>query len=88
LYADPDPDPSAQINADPDPDTDPNPKPWILTFGGTMSRCDRPVGGGQRQRDGGLKRDHLALQNMKYLNFFLLLWVIFVLLDPDPDPKH
>ncbi len=24
---------------------------------------------------------------MKFLNFFLLLWVIFVLLDPDPDSE-
>jgi hypothetical protein len=23
---------------------------------------------------------------MKFLNFFLLLWVTFALLDPDPDP--
>ncbi len=23
---------------------------------------------------------------MKILNFFLFLWVIFALLDPDPDP--
>jgi hypothetical protein len=25
---------------------------------------------------------------MKFLNFFLLLWVIFALLDPDPQPWH
>jgi hypothetical protein len=31
-----------------------------------------------------LKREHPALQNMKFLNF---LWVIFVLLDPDPDSE-
>jgi hypothetical protein len=24
---------------------------------------------------------------MKFLNFFLLLWVIFALLDPDPDTE-
>ncbi len=30
-----------------------------------------------------LKREHPALQNMK---FFAFLWVIFALLDP--DPKH
>jgi hypothetical protein len=29
------------------------------------------------------QREHPALQNMKFLNFFLLLWVIFALLDPD-----
>jgi hypothetical protein len=33
-----------------------------------------------------LKREHPALQNMIFLNFFLLLWVIFALLDPDADP--
>ncbi len=27
------------------------------------------------------------LQNMKFLNFFLLLWFIFVLLDPDLDSE-
>jgi hypothetical protein len=31
-----------------------------------------------------LKREHQALQNIKFLNFFLLLWVIFALVDPDP----
>jgi hypothetical protein len=30
---------------------------------------------------------HSALQNMKILYFFLFLWVIFALLDPDPDPQ-
>ncbi len=34
-----------------------------------------------------LKREHPALQNMKFLNFFLLLWVIFALLDPEPDSE-
>jgi hypothetical protein len=29
-----------------------------------------------------------STSNMKFLNFFLLLWVIFALLDPDPDPQH
>jgi hypothetical protein len=24
---------------------------------------------------------------MKILNFFLFLWVIFALMDPDPDPQ-
>jgi hypothetical protein len=26
------------------------------------------------------------VKNMKILDFFLFLWVIFALLDPDPDP--
>jgi hypothetical protein len=42
-----------------------------------------------------LKREHPALQNMKILDFFLFLRVVFALLDPDlatqinadPDPK-
>ncbi len=35
-----------------------------------------------QKKPSALKREHPALQNMK---FFLLLWLIFVLLDPDPD---
>jgi hypothetical protein len=49
-----------------------------------------------------LKREHPPLQNKKFLNFILFLWVILALLDPDsesgssdliesgsnPDPKH
>jgi hypothetical protein len=31
-----------------------------------------------------LEREHLALQNISCFNFFLFLWVIFALLDPDP----
>jgi hypothetical protein len=38
------------------------------------------------KKPSALKREHPALQNMKFLNFFLLLRVIFALLDPDPDP--
>jgi hypothetical protein len=33
-----------------------------------------------------LKREHPALQNMKILNFFLYLRVVFALLDLYPDP--
>jgi hypothetical protein len=32
-----------------------------------------------------LKREHPALQEMKCINFFLCLWVIFALMDPDPQ---
>jgi hypothetical protein len=32
-----------------------------------------------------LKREHPALQKMKFINFFLCLLAIFALLDPDPD---
>jgi hypothetical protein len=34
-----------------------------------------------------LKRGHPTLQNMNFYNFFLLLWVIFALLVPDPDSE-
>jgi hypothetical protein len=40
-----------------------------------------------QKKPSALKREHPTLQNMKFLNFFLLLWVIFALLDPDPDSK-
>jgi len=39
-----------------------------------------------QKKPSALKKERPALQNMKFLNFFLLLWVIFDLLDPDPDP--
>jgi hypothetical protein len=35
-----------------------------------------------------LKREHPALQNNKFLIFFLFLWIIFVPQDPNPDPKQ
>jgi hypothetical protein len=39
-----------------------------------------------QEKPSALKREHLAFQNMKILYFFLYLWVIFALLDPDQDP--
>jgi hypothetical protein len=33
-----------------------------------------------------LKREHSAHQKMKFFNFFIFLWVIFALLDPDLGP--
>jgi hypothetical protein len=38
------------------------------------------------RKPSALKREHPVLKNMKILDFFLFLWVIFNLLDPDPDP--
>jgi hypothetical protein len=38
-----------------------------------------------QKKPSALKREHPALQNMKFLHFFLLLWVIFALLDPDSE---
>jgi hypothetical protein len=40
-----------------------------------------------QENPSALKREHPALQNMKIQYFFLFLWVIFALLDPDPDPQ-
>jgi hypothetical protein len=37
------------------------------------------------EKPSAYKREHQALQNMKFRNFFLFFWVIFALLDPDPD---
>jgi hypothetical protein len=31
-----------------------------------------------------LKREHPALQKIKFISVFIFLWVIFALLDPDP----
>ena len=39
-----------------------------------------------QEKPSALKREHPVLKNMKILDFFLFLWVIFALLDPDPDP--
>jgi hypothetical protein len=35
-----------------------------------------------------LKREHPAIQNMKFLKKILLLWVIFALIDPDRDSEY
>jgi hypothetical protein len=40
-----------------------------------------------KKKPSALKRENPALQNMKFLYFFLLLWVIFALLDLDPDSE-
>jgi hypothetical protein len=34
--------------------------------------------------DKKLQKEHPALQQMKFINFFLFLWVIFGIVDPDP----
>jgi len=38
-----------------------------------------------QKKPSAFKRGHPTLQNMNLNNFFLLLWVIFALLDPNPD---
>jgi hypothetical protein len=37
-----------------------------------------------QEKPTALKREHPALQNMKFLYFYLFLCVIFAILDPDP----
>jgi hypothetical protein len=39
-----------------------------------------------QNKPSALKREHPVLKNMKILDFFLFLLVIFALLDLDPDP--
>jgi hypothetical protein len=41
-----------------------------------------------QKKPSALKRGHPTLQNMNFDTFFLLLWVIFALLDPDPDSEY
>ncbi len=33
------------------------------------------------------KKEHSALQEMKFLSFFLFLWAIFAFLDPDSNQQ-
>ncbi len=40
-----------------------------------------------QKKPSALKRGHPALQNMNFKKKFILLWVIFALLDPDPDSE-
>jgi hypothetical protein len=40
-----------------------------------------------QKKPSALKRGHPTLQNMNFYQIFLLLWVIFALLDPDPDSE-
>jgi hypothetical protein len=38
-----------------------------------------------QEKPSALKKEHSALQNMEFINSFLLFWVIFALLDLDPQ---
>jgi hypothetical protein len=40
-----------------------------------------------QKKPSALKREHPARENMKFLNFFLFLLVIFALLDPDSESR-
>jgi hypothetical protein len=37
------------------------------------------------EKPSALKREHPALQKMKFINCFQFIWAIFALLDPDTD---
>jgi hypothetical protein len=39
----------------------------------------------QQEKPSALKREHPSLQNMKFLNLFLFLWVIYAFSDPDSE---
>jgi hypothetical protein len=39
-----------------------------------------------QEKPSSLKREHPALQKMKFINFYLSLWAIFALLDLGTDP--
>jgi hypothetical protein len=41
-----------------------------------------------QEKPSALKREHPALEKPKFFTFFLCLWVIFALLDPDTDPRN
>jgi hypothetical protein len=41
----------------------------------------RPI----HEKPSALKKEHPALQNTKFPYFFLFMWAIFALLDPDPQ---
>jgi hypothetical protein len=40
-----------------------------------------------QEKPSALRREHPALENMKCLNFFSILWIILTLLDPDLDTE-
>jgi hypothetical protein len=81
-----------------DPDTDPDPafqvnpdadririffwsKIVIYLSLGLLKRTSK-----LQEKPSALKREHSALlKNMKFINFFLFLWVVFALLNPDTD---
>jgi hypothetical protein len=41
-----------------------------------------------KKKPSALKREHPALQNIKFLKKFLFSWVIFALLDPDSESGY
>jgi hypothetical protein len=41
-----------------------------------------------QKKPSALKREHSAFKNMKFLLKFLHFWVIYAILDPDPESEY
>ncbi len=59
----------------------------------TPSRSKNPIFSNEKlpcfiPKHPSYKREHQALQNMKFLNFFLFLWVIYAKINADAEPPH
>jgi hypothetical protein len=51
-----------------------------------IKHCNKLVSQLQ-EKPSALKREHPAIQKLKFIHIFLCLWVIFTVLDPDPECK-
>jgi hypothetical protein len=63
---------------------------WKFNFYFVIKNCNLLIPRPPRtpklqEKPSALTREHSVLKNMKILDFFLFLWVIFALLDPDPQ---
>jgi hypothetical protein len=90
-----DPDPVSKVN--PDTDTD----PFRIQGFGDQKLKKKKIGTVQQkiflikncnllmsklqEKHSAFKGEHPTLEKMKFINFFLCLWVIFAHLDPDSD---
>jgi hypothetical protein len=77
-----DPDPAVLFNSDPDADQDLDPGFWWPK----IKKITAEKNSSYRRSLQLSIEEHPALQNLKFLPFFLFIWVIFALLDPDLDP--
>jgi hypothetical protein len=84
----PDPDPAFQKNPDPDPKIKGKKLNFLFSFFfdkkiAIYLSLGLEMTSKLQEKPSALKREHQALQKMKYINFFLFLCVTFALLDPD-----